>query len=251
MADYFTPTVLQPVIPHVDMTPLERLILTEVFQSEPDGDGLYFFAEIALNETPCFEASALSAALSVSADVDSHAAAFVRKRLAAAAGLDVVELDLTSDLAWETIVQDVVRRSATIDHVIATSAFTCSEMAPDGFGGMVVLITAEAVLGKSTEDMLCDLMDQAEHGDLGVAAGHAAHVLLRLDEQAVRAAIAEVLIADASYAPMTADEVTDADIREACLAVTSRIDLTEIKDQAEFNAALAALASARERRKKP
>jgi hypothetical protein len=251
MADYFTPTVLQPVIPDTDMTPLERLILTSVFQSEPDGDGLYFFAEIALNETPAFEASALSAALSVSADIDSHAAVFVRKRLAAAAGLNMVELDLTSDLAWETIMQDIVRRSATIEHVIATSAFTCSKMAPDGFGGMVVLITADAVLGKSTEDMLCDLMDQAEHGDLGVAADQGAHVLLRLDQQAVRAAIAEVLIADTSYAPMTPDEVTDADVREACLAVASRIDLTEIKNQAEFDAALAALNSARDRRKKP
>jgi hypothetical protein len=65
MADYFTQTVLQPVIPDIDMTPLERMILTEAFQSEPDGDGLYFFAEAGLNETPTFDAAALSVALDI------------------------------------------------------------------------------------------------------------------------------------------------------------------------------------------
>ena len=248
MADYFTQTVVQPVIPDIDMTPVERIILTEVFQSESDGDGLYFFSEAGLNETPSFNAAALSAALDISADVDSHAAAFVRKRLAASPAAVVVELDLTSDLAWETILQDIVRRSSTIDQVIATSAFTCSKMRPDGFGGMVVLITADAVLGKSTEDMLCDLMDQSEFGDIAAAPGHGVHPLLRLDETAVRAAVVEILVADAAFVPLVSDDVTDAEIREACTTVAATIDLTEIKDQAEFNAALTALRGAKARR---
>jgi hypothetical protein len=124
-------------------------------------------------------------------------------------------------------------------------AITCSKMAPDGFGGMVVLITADAVLGKSTEDMLCDLMDQAEHGEIGVAPGHGALVLLRLDEKAVRTAIGEILIADATFVPMIADDVTEAEIREACHAVATQLDLTEVKDQAEFNAAQTALRAPR------
>ena len=33
MADYLTPTVVQQTIPLADMTPLERLILTNVFES--------------------------------------------------------------------------------------------------------------------------------------------------------------------------------------------------------------------------
>ena len=45
MADYHSPTVVQPTIPNADITPLERLLLTHVFEAEPDGDGLYFFAE--------------------------------------------------------------------------------------------------------------------------------------------------------------------------------------------------------------
>jgi hypothetical protein len=45
MADYFSPTVIQPTIPADDVTPLERLLLTHILGAEPDGDGLYFYAE--------------------------------------------------------------------------------------------------------------------------------------------------------------------------------------------------------------
>ena len=45
MADYHSPTVVQPTISSTDMTALERLLLTHIFESAPDGDGLYFFAE--------------------------------------------------------------------------------------------------------------------------------------------------------------------------------------------------------------
>jgi hypothetical protein len=37
MADYFSPTVIQPSIPIADITPLERLLLSQIFSAEPDG----------------------------------------------------------------------------------------------------------------------------------------------------------------------------------------------------------------------
>ena len=40
MADYFEQTVVQQTIPNADMTPLERLLLSRIFECEPDGDGL-------------------------------------------------------------------------------------------------------------------------------------------------------------------------------------------------------------------
>jgi hypothetical protein len=55
-------------------------------------------------------------------------------------------------MVWESIFQDIVRRSARLRYVTAISAFTCSKMRPDGFGGMAVLITPSAVVGKSTSD---------------------------------------------------------------------------------------------------
>jgi hypothetical protein len=40
MADYFTPTVIQPTIPLDAITPLARLLLSHIFNAEPDGEGL-------------------------------------------------------------------------------------------------------------------------------------------------------------------------------------------------------------------
>jgi hypothetical protein len=45
MADYFEQTVVQQSIPETDMTPLERLLLSRIFNSERDGQAWYFFAE--------------------------------------------------------------------------------------------------------------------------------------------------------------------------------------------------------------
>jgi hypothetical protein len=54
-----------------------------------------------------------------------------------------------------------VRRSATLRYVIAVTSFTCSKMRPDGWGGMAVLITPSAVMGKSTADVIEDFLNEA------------------------------------------------------------------------------------------
>ena len=38
--DYFTPTVIQPAIPIADTTPLERLLLSHVFNAECQSERL-------------------------------------------------------------------------------------------------------------------------------------------------------------------------------------------------------------------
>ena len=75
---------------------------------------------------------------------------------------DNVEIELDfSDMSWESIFQNIVRRSATLRYVTAVSAFTCSRMRPDGFGGMAVLITPSAIMGKSTSDIIEDFLNEA------------------------------------------------------------------------------------------
>jgi hypothetical protein len=59
MADYHTPTVGQPTIPNIDVTALERLILNRVFDTEADGEGLYFFVETGPNDVIAFTADEL------------------------------------------------------------------------------------------------------------------------------------------------------------------------------------------------
>jgi hypothetical protein len=164
MADYYTPTVIQQPIPDTDMTPLERLLLSHIFESERDGEGWYFFSVLGPADMTVVERAALEAALAASEfDVDNTANVFVRKHLASLKTEELQDLHIDIDLSetsWQFIVQDIVRRSSTLRYVSAVSSFTCSRMRPDGFGGMVVAISADAILGKSTSDLLEEFIDQ-------------------------------------------------------------------------------------------
>src|SRR5271163_322345 len=150
MADYFSPTVIQPAIPIADITPLERLLRSHIFNAEPDGEGLYFFADERPADMIWLDRAPIEAALAQSpAAGDSTAATFVAEQLARVPADNAeIELDVTA-MSWESVFQDIVRRSASLRYITAVSAFTCSRMRPDAFGGMAVLITADTVVGKS------------------------------------------------------------------------------------------------------
>ncbi len=243
MANYLSPTVIQQPIPVADMTPLERLVLSLIFDAEPDGDALYFHASLGPSDAIGLSIDDLRTAFEASARIDSTAAACIAERLAAAPADDTeIEIDF-SGTSWEFIVQDIVRRSSTLRYVTAVTSYTCSKMRPDGFGGMAVLITADAIVGKSTNDILEDFLAEVEGG-----AGNGEHVLLRIREDAVREHIGQAIEADPTLTRLTAEMISDADIRIACLAIVERSDLSEERGAAEFRAALAAIRHAEQRR---
>ena len=160
MPNYLTPTVIQPAIPIADLTPLERLLLSHVFNAECQGERLYFYADEGPADRIWLDRARLEAALAQSR-IDSTATSLVIEHLARIPADNVeIELDF-SDRRWQTIFQDIVRRSATLRYVTAVSAFTCSKMRPDGFGGRAVLITADSVMGKSTSDIVADFLNTA------------------------------------------------------------------------------------------
>lgn len=164
MADYYTPSVLQQSIPDADMTPLERLLLSHIFDAERDGDGWYFFSEQGPADMLYVERAALEAALAASQSTGESAAnMFVKKHLPEPQCGDPLPSHLDLDLSttsWEFIMQDIVKRSPTLDYVSAVSSFTCSKMRPDGFGGAVVVISANGIMGKSTNEILEDFVEQ-------------------------------------------------------------------------------------------
>jgi hypothetical protein len=164
MADCYSPTVIQQTIPDADMTPLERLLLSYIFEAERDGEGWDFFSELGPTDLTVINREALEAALAVSKpDVDHTANVFVRELLARLTDDESQDGHLPLDLSetsWERILQDVVRRSSTLKYVSAVSSFTCSRMRPDALGGAVVVISADAILGKSTSDLLEEFIDQ-------------------------------------------------------------------------------------------
>jgi hypothetical protein len=161
MADYCTPTVIQPTIPSADITPLERLILGKMFSAESDEDGLYFYAEEGVADVITVSRTDLKAALDAAAGVESCLHEIVTRALSDASQTTAfIDLDL-STISFEWIFQDVVKRSKTLQYVTAVSSFTCSKMRPDGFGGMAILITAGNICGKSTNDILEDFLGEA------------------------------------------------------------------------------------------
>jgi hypothetical protein len=103
----------------------------------------------------------LEQALSSSPDVESTAHRGVVERLLSASDTDDIEIDSDLDeTCWERFFQDIVKRSKTLRYIAVITAFTCSRMHFDGFGGMARLITHDAILGKSTNDILEDFLSE-------------------------------------------------------------------------------------------
>lgn len=244
MASYFMPTVVNPLVPIVDLPPLEALVLGQMFACERNGDAHYYFAEESVDEMPILDVAEVRAALEASGSVSSELSALVEEELG---GLDpsdrYLELDLTM-MSWPTIFQDIVKRSPGLTDIVITSSFTCSKMQPDGFGGIVTVITADTILSASTDEMAAKLLDQAQYGEPGCAPGHGVHVLVRLGEEDVRVALGEIITTDPDYASLSERDVTDADIRTACEHIVVTRDFSEERGGAVFAAALLALGAA-------
>jgi len=243
MADYFSPSVVTPSIPRGDMTPIEHLLLTAMFQSEPDGDALYLFAEASFNDRPILDVDEIRAALD-----DGEAcrtADFVRANLADVA-CDEAILHLEDELPWEQALQDIVRRSQTLANIQVITAFTCTKMRPDGFGGAITLITADQIQSSSTDQMALEMLDRAEWGEVACAPGVGSHILLRLSETHVRRTV-EVIFDTEAPAGLGLADVTDADIRQASLDVKAARDLSHEAADAALHAAIGAIRLAAER----
>ncbi len=221
MADYYFPTVVTPMIPVADVSPLDALVLGEMFACERDGDTYYYFAPESVDEMPTFDIADVRAALHASRRFPSGLAALIEDELSK---LDPAEQYLQLDLtmsSWPSIFQDIIKRSVDLTHITVVSAFTCSRMQPDGFGGMVTVITADAVLSTSTDEMAAQLLGQAQYGYLGCAPGYGVHVLTRLVERDVRSTLGEIIANDPDYASIKTEHVTDADMRRLRPSVCS------------------------------
>lgn len=152
MADYYSQCDVSPMLPLSDLTAAERLILCNVFESETDADELYLFAEVGRNSMLDLERSDIVAALATTAQ-GSVAADLLAGAIAGLAEDDTAaEIDL--DDHWVGILQEIVRRSPTLTFVAIETAFTCSKMRPDGFGGSALVITADAVDAMSTSQFI-------------------------------------------------------------------------------------------------
>jgi hypothetical protein len=242
MADTFSPTIIQQPVPVADMTPLKILALSLIFDAEPDGEALYFHASLGPKDTIELSIDKLRAAFDGSAGIENTVAPYIAERGAVVAPTTPRSISAAGpgSSSFRTS-RGAHPRSATSRQ---SPLSIRSKMRPDGFGGTAVLMTADAILGKSTNDILEDFLAERE----GDAADDGEHVLLRVREDAVRVQIGQAIEADPTPTSLTADAVNGADIRAARLAVVACSDLTEEQDAAEFRAALTAIHEAEQRR---
>ena len=169
MADYFTPTVIDPMIPLAAMLPIERLFLSQVFDEAVEGDAVYYSSSDGANDLISIEADVVRAALDdASAKTSSLVAKLCEEQADAdpSKGCGDIELDMCGDL-WASVLQDIVRRSPDLDHLTATMAFMCSKMRSDGFGGLAMLITAQTIRSESTHTLFDRFYAEATaHGEI-------------------------------------------------------------------------------------
>ena len=171
MADYYTPTVVDPAIPLSAILPIERMFLAQVFDEELVGDAVYYFSEDGANDLISLPAAEVRSALDVATPETSRLAQKLSdEQPDAILAEDDIELDMCGEV-WPDVLQDIVRRSTELRELTVTMAFTCSKMRPDGFGGLAMLITAAAIRSESTHTLFDRFYKEAaangeiRHGD--------------------------------------------------------------------------------------
>jgi len=162
VADYHSPTVVDTLIPVSDINELEHLLLTNIFEFDLHEDRLYFHhwegAQSYISVNRCkFKAAAAKADYGE----NSPLAELLKQERNAPIGETEIELDL-GETSFEFLFQNIVRRSQTLKHIAVITSFTCTKMRQDGWGGMATVITADKIAGKSTHDIVRELLDAAE-----------------------------------------------------------------------------------------
>lgn len=168
MADYYTPTVVEPFIPLAAMLPIERLFRAQVFDEELDGETAYYSSEDGACDLISLTAEDVRAALDAAPPETSRLAQkLIDEQPDAILGEEDIDLDMCGDL-WPDVLQDIVRRSPDLDHLTVTMAFTATKMRPDGFGGLAMLITASTIRSESTHTLFDRFYTEASaNGEIG------------------------------------------------------------------------------------
>jgi hypothetical protein len=243
MADYFTHTVVHQTIPTVDITPLELLLLSNIFEHEADGEGIYFFSYQGPFDMLWLTRDELEVALAASQGMESAAVAFVQDELAKS-DVDTSEIEFDmSGPGWQFLFQDIVRRSPTLDFISIEGAFTCTKMRSDGFGGVAFLITGDQVLAKSTGELLEEFENKAN----GRPDPSGSHILCELRYPAIHNLIAGFAARDPAFTSLPAEAVTSDDIAQAIREAIGMESFTAMQTELEGRIATRAIRVAEKR----
>ena len=162
MTDLETRSYTHPPIPLVDLTPLEKLILTHVLECSETDAGLLLFTDVGPINSVSVKRKALLDAFRASASQAASALnAFVGSRILAllptspdGEDLDIdVEVDL-SEFPWQFIVQDIAARSPSLPEMTVIQWTNHPSQRPDTYGASVSLITGKGIHHATSEELL-------------------------------------------------------------------------------------------------
>jgi hypothetical protein len=162
MTDLETRIYTHPPIPLVDVTPLEKLMLTHVLECSETGAGLVLFTDIGpINPVSVKRKALLDAFRASASQADSALNLFIGNRILALlpASPDdndpniAVDIDL-SEFPWQLIVQDIVTRSPSLSELTVIQWTNHSSQRPETYGASISLITNKGIHHMTSADLL-------------------------------------------------------------------------------------------------
>ncbi|QDG94455.1 hypothetical protein NIBR502774_18035 (plasmid) [Rhizobium sp. NIBRBAC000502774] len=163
MDDLETTIVINPAIPLTDMTKLERLVLSKVFDAGEIDNALLLHTNRGATLTFSLAAGDLSAAYETSrrapkSDLNCIVAECWRDQID---GRDHIEIDLRPR-SWEFILHDIVARSVTLMELRVLEWSRHPSQRSDSFGASIMLITATECVGRSSDDFFEEMRAATE-----------------------------------------------------------------------------------------
>jgi hypothetical protein len=162
MSDLETRIYTYPPIPLVDITPLEKLVLTHVLECSDTEAGLVLFTDLGpINPISVKRRALLEAFRDSVLQTSTALSAFIASRVLALLSTppDVLDTEVTiaidlSEFPWQFVVQDIVARSPNLPEMTVIQWMNHPSQRPETYGASVSLITAKAIHHATSEDLL-------------------------------------------------------------------------------------------------
>lgn len=166
MNDLETTVVITPAIPLDDMTLLERLVLSHVFDAGETDSGLLLYSDRGAASHLRIPAHELTNAYMMSRTVPhSEINRIIARVWKSWCEEDepgtTVAVDL-SETSWEFILKDIVARSTALAEIRVLEWYRHPSQNPDSFGMNIMLVTANEIAGRNSDDFFEDMRAETE-----------------------------------------------------------------------------------------
>jgi hypothetical protein len=166
MDDLETTVVITPAIPLDDMTLLERLVLSHIFDAGETDDGLLLYSDRGAASHLRIPADELTNAYMMSrpvlhSDINGIIARVWKSWCEEDEPGKTVHVDLT-DTSWEFILKDIVARSTALTEIRVLEWYRLPSQNPDSFGANIMLVTANEIIGRGSDDLFEEMRAETE-----------------------------------------------------------------------------------------